>query len=442
MTTKMNKKLYIETLGCQMNKSDSELIAGLLQDEGYQLTEDPRQANLLIINTCSIRATAEDKAYSYLGVWGKMKRANPDIKIVMCGCVAQQAKDDVFKRAPYVDLVFGTHNIHQLPELIKSLDNEDRLCAVTTTPVEPSSDYTVKRQDGISAWLPIIEGCDYFCTYCIVPYTRGRQRSRKPEDILREAEDIAKHGFKEIILLGQTVDSYGNDCDDPDINLANLLKEIHKIDDILRIRFVTSYPADITDNLIETVKNLSKVCEYFHIPVQAGNNAVLKRMKRRYTREEYIELVNKIRKSMPNVSITSDFITGFPGETEEQFEDTLGIIDEIVFDHCNTAAYSPRKRTPAATWDDQISQEVKKQRLNRLNDKVKESVIKSNQRFLNTTTEVLVENKKEENNKIILSGRTRENKIVHFESEQDLMGRLVNVQINEASIWCLKGDLT
>ncbi len=442
MVNTMSKNLYIETLGCQMNKSDSELIAGLLQDEGYQLTEEPKQADLLIINTCSIRAAAEDKAYSYLGVWGKMKRANPDIKICMCGCVAQQAKGDVFKRAPYVDLVFGTHNIHQLPELIKSLDNEDRLCAVTTTPVEPlSQDYTVKRQDGISAWLPIIEGCDYFCTYCIVPYTRGRQRSRKPEDILREAEDIAKHGFKEIILLGQTVDSYGNDCDDPGINLANLLKKIHKIDNILRIRFVTSYPTEITDELIETVRDLEKVCEYFHIPMQAGNNELLSRMKRRYTREEYIELVNKIRASMPNVSITSDFIAGFPGETEEQFEDTLSIINEIVFDHCNTAAYSPRKRTPAATWNEQIPQEVKKQRLNRLNDKVKENVVKSNQRFLNSTVEVLVENKKEEGNTVILSGRTRENKIVHFESEQDLIGCLVNINVKEASIWCLKGDL-
>lgn len=434
-----HKTFYIETLGCQMNKSDSETMSGILEALGYEKVASPEDATLLIMNTCSIRAMSENKAYSYLGVWKKLKQKNPAVKIAMCGCVAQQTKEKVFARSPQVDLVFGTQNIHELPALLEKVEAGERVCSVMKTPYEEETSYKPTRQAGISAWLPIIEGCDYFCTYCVVPYVRGRQRSRKPEVIIKEARDIAAEGFKEIILLGQTVDSYGNDFNTEGINLSYLLRELNKIDEILRIRFVTSHPSDITDELIETVRDTEKVCEFFHIPMQSGNTEVLKRMRRPYTREEYLALVRKIRDAMPDVGLTSDFIAGFPGETEEQFEDTLSILDEVVFDHCNTAAYSPRRQTPAAVWKDQVPYEDKKRRLNILNKKVRETVEKSHQKYIGRTLEVLVEEFKEENGEILLSGRARNNKIVHFKGDKDLTGQLANVLINEASIWCLKG---
>jgi len=435
----MNKKVYIETLGCQMNKSDTERILGMLEYSGYTETAEPEKADLLIINTCSIRAASEDKVFSHLGVWSKWKRSGRNIKIAICGCVAQQKKEQIFKRMPCVDLIFGTHNIYELPELLKRLDSEGKVCSVLNKPYESDKEFEIKRQEGISAWLPIIEGCDYFCTYCVVPYTRGRQRSRLPEDIIKEAKDIAKQGYKEIILLGQTVDSYGRDFKDRKYTLSDLLKELNKIDGILRIRFVTSHPADITDELIETVKELDKVCEYFHIPMQSGSTDVLAKMKRRYTREQYIELVNKIKSQIPDVAITTDFIAGFPGETDEQFEDTLSIIDLINFDQCNTAAYSERKQTPAAVWKNQVPKEIRKQRLNILNNRVKESTKKSNDKYIGRTMEVLAENFNENNGEIILYGRTRNNKIVHFSGSKELISKLVNVEIKESSLWCLKG---
>lgn len=434
-----HKTFYIETLGCQMNKSDSETMSGILEALGYEKVSSPEDATLLIMNTCSIRAMSENKAYSYLGVWKKLKQKNPAVKIAMCGCVAQQTKEKVFARSPQVDLVFGTQNIYELPGLLEKVEAGERVCSVMKTPYEGETGYKPVRQAGISAWLPIIEGCDYFCTYCVVPYVRGRQRSRKPEVIFKEAREIAADGFKEIILLGQTVDSYGNDFNTEGIDLSYLLRELNKIDEILRIRFVTSHPSDITDELIEAVRDTEKVCEFFHIPMQSGNTEVLKRMRRPYTREEYLALVRKIKKAMPDVGLTSDFIAGFPGETEEQFLDTISIIDEVVFDHCNTAAYSPRRQTPAAVWKDQIPYEEKKRRLNILNKKVRETVEKSHQKYIGKTLEVLVEDFKEENSEIILTGRARNNKIVHFKGDKDLTGQLVNVLINEASIWCLKG---
>lgn len=438
----MSKRIYIETLGCQMNKSDSERILGILENIGYLETEVPEEADLLMINTCSIRALAEDKAYSYLGVWGKWKKSRPDIKIAICGCVAQQTKEKIFKRAPYVDLIFGTHNINELPNLLKKLQKGDKVCSVLKTPYKSNAvENPVKREGGISAWLPIIEGCDYFCTYCVVPYTRGRQRSRKPEDIIKEARKIANEGYKEIILLGQTVDSYGKDFKDKNVTLSDLLRKLNSIENIYRVRFVTSHPADITDELIQTVKELDKVCEYFHIPMQSGNTEILKKMRRNYTREDYITLVKKIKEQIPDVAITSDFIAGFPGETQEQFEDTLSIIDEIIFDHCNTAAYSPRKQTPAAVWKEQLSLEVKKERLNILNEKVKLSALKSNEKYIGKILEVLVENYTEKGGEIILNGRSRNNKIVHFFGDKALIGKLANIKIQEASLWCLKGEI-
>ncbi|MFA6989212.1 MAG: tRNA (N6-isopentenyl adenosine(37)-C2)-methylthiotransferase MiaB [Candidatus Gastranaerophilaceae bacterium] len=443
MNTNMDKKVYIDTRGCQMNKSDTERILGMLENLGYYKTDEPAKADFLIINTCNIRQLSADKAYSSLGRWGRLKKEKPDLKIAMCGCVAQQDKEKVVQRAKYIDLVFGTLNIPELPDLIKRVEQGEQVVCIRKDPITRSDECSnVARAEGLNAWIPIIDGCDYFCTYCVVPYVRGRQRSRWPEEIIKEAKEVVKQGFKEITLLGQTVDSYGRDIDDENINLASLLRQLNDIEDLLRIRFVTSYPTDITDKLIKTVKELDKVCEYFHIPMQSGSNQVLKDMRRQYTKEEYLEICKKIRDEIPDVTITSDFIAGFPGETQEQFEETLNIIDEAEIEYANTAAYSPRRQTPAATWHDKyINEETKKERLQILNDKIKKASKRSNEKYIGKIMEVLVEYSKQEDGKTIITGRTRNSKLVHFEGEESLIGTLVNVEIKEAFLWCLKGVL-
>ena len=434
------KKVYIETLGCQMNKSDTERILGMLEHFDYEETLEPKEADLLIVNTCSIRQLSADKAYSRLGVWGNWKKRNPNLKIGMCGCVAQQDKKEIFSRAPYVDLVFGTHNIYDLPNLIKRVETGERVLAVDEISVEENADYGIKRTQGVNAWIPITEGCNNFCTYCIVPYTRGRERSRKLEVIVNEAKNALKEGFKEITLLGQNVDSYGKDFKDG-TNLSMLLKQLNELEGEFRIRFVTSYPTDITDELIETVKKCDKVCEYFHIPMQSGNSDVLKAMNRRYNYEQYAEIVSKIRSNFEDVTITSDFIAGFPGETEEQFEDTLKAIDNLELDYSNTAAYSPREKTVAAKWVDKfIDEETKKERLARLNAKNREACLKSNQKYIGKTMEVLVDSFDEKESKTILNGRARNNKIVHFEGNKDLAGTFVNVKVTGAKTWYLTAE--
>ena len=440
----MQKYVYIETLGCQMNKSDTERMLGMLYNLGYESTEDEKEADLLIINTCNIRQLSADKAYSQLGYWGKLKKIKPSIKIGMCGCVAQQDKELVRRRAPYVDFVFGTLNIPALPDIIRRVENDEKVVAIEKTPIlRDEEDGRIIRAKSLNAWIPIIDGCDYFCTYCVVPYVRGRQRSRNWDLIIKEANDAAKQGFREITLLGQTVDSYGRDQSNPDINLANLLKELSKIDDILRIRFLTSYPTDISDDLIDTVASIEKVSECFHIPMQSGSDEVLRNMKRRYTRKEYLDICKKIRDRVENVTITSDFIVGFPGETQEQFEETLSVIDEAELDYSNTAAYSPRRQTPAATWKDRfIPDEIKKERLRILNDKVKASSKISNEKYIGKTLEVLVDEHDNKNPTNIMSGRTRNNKVIHFEGDNSLIGTLVNVKMNEALDWCLKGEIS
>ncbi len=436
------KKLYIETLGCQMNKSDSERIAGILSHFDYVQTENEKEADLLIINTCSIRQLSADKAYSQLGVWGKRKKDKPNLKIAICGCVAQQDKENVRKRAPYVDLVFGTHNIYELPDLIKKIENNEKVCAITNKPViKNQNDFNIIRKESVNAWIPIIEGCNNFCTYCVVPFTRGRERSRKPDEIIEEAQKIIKEGYKEITLLGQNVDSYGKDLNDNNITLANLLRSINKIDGEFRIRFVTSYPSDIKDDLINAVDECEKVCKYFHIPMQSGNSRILKEMNRRYTKEEYYEIVSKIRKRFENVTITSDFIAGFPSETEGEFTDTLKAMEELELDYSNTAAYSPREFTKAGKMVDKfIPEDVKYKRLERLNEKNREVCLKSNEKFVGKVLKVLIEGKMEKDGKINLNSRADNNKIVHFESDKHNIGDFVNVKIKKAQTWCLYGE--
>lgn len=430
------KKLYIETLGCQMNKSDTERIKGMLSHFDYHPTENEKEADLFIVNTCAIRQLSTDKAYSKLGYWNKIKKNHKDrnIKIAICGCVAQLEKEQLLKKFSYVDLVFGTRNIFQLPQLLKEIE-EKRICATSNQEIV-ENDYKIDRVDSINAWLPIMEGCDNFCSYCVVPYTRGRERSRTIEAIVKEAKEILSQGYKEITLLGQNVDSYGKNLEG-DVNFAKLLKELDKIDGKFRIRFTSSYPTDITDEVIDVVKNSSKICECFHIPMQSGNDKVLKEMNRRYNVAQYSAIVKKIRDNIENVAITSDFIAGFPGETEEEFSDTLKMIDELQLDYSNTAAYSPRPFTPAGKMVDKfIADDVKKKRLQILNNKVKEATLKSNEKYIGKTLEVLIDGVKDG----VYQGRAGNNKVVHIMDDNKYeIGQFIDVKIDRVSTWCMFG---
>lgn len=438
------KKVYIETLGCQMNKSDTEKMLGMLDYLGYEEVrelKDKDSADLLIINTCSIRQLSEDKAFSRIGTWGKWKKSRPELRIAFCGCVAQKTGAAVFKRMPFVDLVMGTHNINELPELIKRIEAGEKVCAAGEVPTE-EKDIQLKRAKGVNAWITITEGCDNFCTYCIVPYTRGRERSRAPEIIIKEAKEALAQGFKEITLLGQNVDSYGKKGEFTDWNLAKLLKELNKIEGEFRIRFTTSYPTDITDELIDTVIACDKVCECLHIPMQSGSSEILKKMNRRYDRKTYFEIVKKIREKVPDVTITSDFIAGFPGESEKHFNETLSAMQELELDYSNTAAYSPREQTIAAKWEEFfLSDEVKEDRLKRLNDQNKANCLASNNKYIGRELEVLIDNFENHKGKNILTGRTRNNKIVHIPHDKDLVGEFATVKITGAKTWYLKGEL-
>lgn len=455
------KKVYIETMGCQMNKSDAERMFGMLEHLGYYQTEEPKEADMLIINTCSVRQLSEDKAFSAIGVWGKWKKDKPDLKIIFAGCVAQQVGKKIFARAPYVDLVLGTQRLYELPNLVKRIEAGERVVSTDEEQYE-ESDIQINRVKSINAWIPIMEGCNNFCSYCIVPYTRGRERSRKPELILSEVKKALSEGFKEITLLGQNVDSYGKglvktedgykttidnvwakDEEDKTINLSWLLRKINALDGKFRIRFVTSYPTDITDELIDTVIELDKVCEYFHIPMQHGDDYTLKKMNRKYDYATYKRIADHVRTRVKDVTITSDFIAGFPGETEEQFQRMLDAMEELELDYSNTAAYSPRERTVAAKWTDlYIDEDIKTERLARLNEKNRECCLKSNQKYLGRELEVLIENFEDRGEKgKVITGRTRNNKIVHIPCDKDLTGEFVNVKITRARTWYLNGEL-
>lgn len=431
------KKLFIDTLGCQMNKSDTERIIGMLSHFGYEQTQDENEADLFIVNTCAIRQLSVDKAYSRLGNWGKIKRENKDknIKIAICGCVSNLEKESLLKKFPYLDLVFGTRNIYELPKLLEKI-NDERICALDDMPI-CENDYEIVREKSTNAWLPIMEGCNNFCSYCVVPYTRGTERSRSIEAILKEAKDILSKGFKEITLLGQNVDSYGKNLENKP-NFAQLLKALDELEGDFRIRFTSSYPTDITDEVIDVVKNSKHICECFHIPMQSGNDRVLRAMNRRYDVEQYRQIVQKIRNNIKNVTITSDFIAGFPSETEEEFLDTIKAIDELQLDYSNTAAYSPRPITKAGKMTDLfIDEEEKKRRLAILNEKVKEASLKSNEKYIGSILEILIDDVKDG----VYQGRTRNNKVVHIQDDKKYeIGQFVDVKINRVTTWCMFGE--
>ena len=427
---------HITTFGCQMNKADSERMAGVLESLGYTATENEFKADLVLYNTCTIRDNAEQKVYSYLGKQAKRKHQNPGLKIVVAGCVAQQEGEKLLRRVPEVDLVMGPQYANRLADLLAQVEAGNQVAATEATHI-PEDITKPRRDSNITAWVNVIYGCNERCTYCIVPSVRGLEQSRTPEAIRQEIEMLGAEGFKEITLLGQNIDAYGRDLK---TNLASLLRYVHEVDGIERIRFATSHPRYFTEELIATCSELPKVCEQFHIPFQAGNNEVLKRMRRGYTHERYRSIIDLVRSYMPDASVTADAIVAFPGETEDQFLDTLQLIRDIGFDAVNTAAYSPRPGTPAAIWEGQLSEEVKSDRLQRINRAVAQSAAERSQRYLGRVEEVLVEtvNPKRPDQ---VSGRTRTGRLVFFDGDiQQLRGQLVTVRIGEARAFSLTGD--
>lgn len=441
MTIGKGKKYLLVTYGCQMNVHDSEHIAGLLESMGFEATQDEREADVILYNTCAIRENAEDKVFGELGRLKGLKAEKPELVIGLCGCMSQEEAvvAKVLRNYQHIDLIFGTHNIHRLPVLLRdALLSKEMVIEVWSKEGDIIENMPKKREGGIKAWVNIMYGCDKFCTYCIVPFTRGKERSRRPEDVLAEVRELARQGYKEITLLGQNVNAYGKDFTDRNYRLADLLDDIRKID-IPRVRFTTSHPWDFEDRLIEVLAQGGNLVEHIHLPVQSGNNQILKLMGRKYTREEYLRLVERIRKAIPGVSITTDIIVGFPNETEEQFRDTLSLVEEVQFDSAFTFIYSPREGTPAAKMEDNVPYEEKKERLQRLNELQNAISLRKNEALRNQVVEVLVEGESKTNPEV-LSGRTRTNKLVNFRGSKASIGQLVQVKITEPQTWTLKGE--
>ena len=441
---KSPRRYHITTFGCQMNKADSERMAGILEDLGFQWSEDANEADLILYNTCTIRDNAEQKVYSYLGRQAKRKQTQPDLTLVVAGCVAQQEGEQLLRRVPEVDLIIGPQHANRLGDLLQQVFDGSQV--VATEPIHIMEDITKPRRDSnITAWVNVIYGCNERCTYCVVPGVRGVEQSRTPAAIRAEMDQLGQQGYQEITLLGQNIDAYGRDL--PGVtasgrhlhNFTDLLYYIHDVAGIERLRFATSHPRYFTERLIKACQELPKVCEHFHIPFQSGDNDVLKAMKRGYTQEKYRQIIANIRDLMPDAAISADAIVGFPGETEAQFENTLKLVDEIGFDQLNTAAYSPRPGTPAAIWDDQLSEQVKSDRLQRLNHLVATKAAERSQRYLGRIEEILVEDVNPKDASQVM-GRTRGNRLTFFTGNiEELRGTFVKVKITEVRPFSLTG---
>ncbi len=436
------RKFYIRTYGCQMNEHDTEVMAGIFMQLGYKPTDSTEDADVILLNTCAIRENAENKVFGEIGHLKPLKMEKPDLILGVCGCMSQEESvvNKILKQYQYVDLIFGTHNIHRLPHLLnEAYMSKEMVVEVWSKEGDVIENLPKVRKGNIKAWVNIMYGCDKFCTYCIVPYTRGKERSRRPEDIIQEVRHLAAQGYKEITLLGQNVNAYGKDFDDIKYGLGDLMDELRKID-IARIRFTTSHPKDFDDRLIEVLAKGGNLVDHIHLPVQSGSSEILKLMARKYTREQYLELVQKIKKAIPNVSLTTDIIVGFPNETDEQFEETLSLYREVGFDSAYTFIYSPREGTPAAKMKDNVPMEVKKERLQRLNALVNEISAQKMKEYEGKVVEVLVEGESK-NNPDILAGYTRKNKLVNFKGPKSAIGQLVKVKITKAKTWTLDGEM-
>ncbi|MEK6647255.1 MAG: tRNA (N6-isopentenyl adenosine(37)-C2)-methylthiotransferase MiaB [Candidatus Firestonebacteria bacterium] len=442
----MSKKIYMLTFGCQMNDYDSELVKGVLQKAGYVFVQDMKLADIILLNTCSVRKTAVLHVHGKLSYELKpLKEANPNLIIGVLGCIAEDAKEEMFKFAPYVDLVIGPRRIGKLKESIeKILQERNKILFTGESEAEEkiyfdSLHFDIQRSNNIKANVTIIRGCSNYCSYCIVPYLRGKEISRQPEDIIGEVKRLADEGFKEITLIGQNVDSYGKDLN-ANMNFAKLLEMVSKIKEILRIRFATSHPRDMSGDVINVIKQFPQICEHFHIPVQAGADKILKLMNRGYTNSEYRCLVDKIRKIIPDASITTDIIVGFPGEEDIDFNETLKLIKDIEVDFAFTFKYSIRKGTKAADMTNQIDEKIKAERLKILSDVQADISKRKNEKLIGNTIDILIDGyDKKAQNKLI--GRTKTNKLVILNGEGNLIGKIVDVKIVKANAWTLYGDL-
>ncbi len=436
-----NKFYLIRTYGCQMNSRDSDTMAGILEQMGFQNTLEEKEADVIIYNTCAVRENAEDKVFGELGRLKFLKQEKPDLILALAGCMAQEEEtiNRILRSYQHVDLVFGTHNIHRLPLLLKeAYYGKEMIVEVWSKEGDIIEQMPTKLSNNIKAFVNIMYGCDKFCTYCIVPYTRGKERSRYSSDIIKEVDDLYKLGYKEITLLGQNVNAYGKDFTNNFYGFADLLKDLTKIK-IPRIRFTTSHPKDFDDELIKVLAQGGNLVEHIHLPVQSGNSEILKLMGRNYTREDYLKLIEKIKKLIPNVALTTDIIVGFPNETEEQFLDTLSMIELVEYDAAYTFVYSKRQGTPATKMLDNVAEEVKKERLQRLMTVQNAISLKKNKQLIGQNVEILVEGESKTNSNI-LTGRTRTNKVVNFVGDKSLIGNLIYVRIIDAKTWTLTGE--
>ena len=437
-----NKSYNICTFGCQMNEHDSETLAGMLEQLGYIEHINKKEADVSILNTCSVRDNADKRFFGTLGELKKAKETNPGMVVAVCGCMMQQQHiiDTLKSKYPWVDLIFGTHNLHEFPKLLNNVLNErNKLVDVWENAGEIVEGLPAKRMHPFKASVNITFGCNNFCTYCIVPYTRGRERSRRPEEILNEVKELVASGVKEITLLGQNVNSYGNGSDFS-VDFADLIYLLNEIEGLERIRFMTSHPKDLSDKLIQAYQDCDKLCNYIHLPVQSGSSEILKRMNRKYTKEDYLLVIKTLKAAVPEIAITTDFIVGFPGETEEDFEETLSLVDQIQFDSAFTFLYSIRKGTPAEKYEEQVPEDIKHIRFNRLVDKLNEIAAEKNKACEGKVLSVLVEGPSKTNSKTY-TGRTESIKIVNFKGTSDLVGKIVPVRILEGKTFSLNGEI-
>ncbi len=445
LTAKLGRipKCAVITFGCQMNARDSEKISGILKEAGFDLGGDEKDSDLILYNTCSVRDNANQKVYGHLGSLKPIKKKNPDLKIALCGCMMQEPSviKNISKNYRFVDLVFGTHNIYKFAELLYRMYDEQggQIIDIWENTADYVEDLPVERKYKFKSGINIMYGCNNFCTYCIVPYVRGRERSRDPKEIIREIERLTDDGVIEVMLLGQNVNSYGKGLDDP-MSFAGLLREVEKIDALKRIRFMTSHPKDLSDELIETMAASEKICRHIHLPLQSGSDRILKDMNRHYTKDSYLELVYKIRKAIPDIAITTDIIIGFPGETAKDVDDTIDVVNKVAYDNAFTFIYSKRTGTPAASRTDQVDEAFAKEQFDRVLEAVKINASKRNGLLTGKIMDVLVEGICE-NDDSMVSGRLSNNTMVHFKGGEDLIGHIVPVKLNIAGGFYYIGDM-
>ena len=446
-----NLKYTILTMGCQLNENDSEKLCGMLERMGYTKTEKQNDADLALFNTCCVRENAEDKLFGKLGELKRLKEQK-EIIIAIGGCMMQEKHitDKIKESYPFVDILFGTHTLHKFPEdLYKVIEEKRKLEDILDIDGKIYEGLPIKRDSKIKASVTIMNGCNNFCSYCIVPYVRGRERSRQPRDIIEEVKKLAKEGYKEITLLGQNVNSYLRVEREKNIpfeeyqgvnSFATLLRAINKIDGIERIRFISPHPKDFTDDVIEAIADCEKVCKLVHLPLQSGNTKVLKEMNRKYTKEQYLNLVEKMKNKIPNLTLSTDIIVGFPGETDEEFEDTLEVVEKVKFEQVYMFIYSRRVGTPGDKMKNQIPEDIKHKRFDKLKALVESQIEENNKKYIGTTQKILVEGESK-NNSNMLSGRTESNKVVIFEGSKELIDKIINIKIISQHMWYLKGEI-